>query len=89
MLDLATGTWTTHRLANPPPADAVDAWEANTNGRVALLRLRDSPVNSLDDEPDLSFDATSRSWRTPTVEDIALWHSLDTVEAVDIRNLGS
>lgn len=76
VLDVDAGTWETVQLdVEVPSADDYLVFEARVDGSVALL----APFSFMTQdrsEPAFAFDAASRSWRAPTVEEIADWPSL-------------
>jgi hypothetical protein len=84
VLDLTTGTWTTDQIEFTPDDLAridryTDAgWDIRTDGTVVLL----SPAQvqrGTNADPVATYDPATRSWSTPTPDDVATWQRFPTI----------
>jgi hypothetical protein len=84
VVDLRTGTWTTHQIEFPADVQAVidtwiDAtWDIRTDGTVVML----TPVTAqrgTSRDPLAVYDPPTRTWSAPTADDIDVWTRYPTI----------
>lgn len=87
VLDVTTGHWETAALIDSTVLPAIiGGWDAVGDGATAVLGLADQ-VDGL--QPRFAYDVGTRTWRTATVDDIAVWRRQVPFEfgAFDLRDL--
>ena len=84
VLDLTTGAWTTHQIEFSADTQArVDGyfdagWDVRTDGSVVML-APSQVQRGTGADPSAVYDPASRTWSTPTADDVDTWRRFPTI----------